>query len=558
MPWILYRYILRDLLKNLALSTTVLVMVMSFAVAIKPLSEGLLGAMALAKFIVYTMPTMLQFALPFSGAFASVMVFSRLVQDNEVTACSASGMSYRSILAPVMLVGVVLMLTVFFLGNWVVPWFYERAAMTIERDVARLLVSQLEKRQAWTDRSGRWMVYADGAANKDLSPQEVALLPAEVREGEPRWIGLEGVAFTERDRQGKVRSEATAQRADALMYRRDGQMHVSLVMHNVTLYDPQNDRLVHASTWNPPPYVPESGFRDKPQFLSWPQLQKLRQTPERFDQIGGRKAKLAQALAQDELIERIMAELASDGGRGAVTLMGSDGKRYTLRSPVVERSGLSLAMSSRGDAPVRVESSSSGVVMRKVEAASAKLTVRTERVDAEPQVTIELLDARVVDTHNPGRVAEQPELTLPKASLPGEHLAAMARQDLSSLLKLADQAGPRAGPVAEAAGDLRAYIRQVSAKIITFLHQRAASSVSSMFILVIGALLSLLLRTKIPLVVYFWGFVIAAATVMISQGGGTMATRPGFDMTTGLVVIWAGDLVLLLAAGVIYMRLSRH
>ena len=94
MPWTLYWYILRDLLKLLALATAVLVLVISAAVAIKPLSDGLLGPVALVKFILYTMPTTLQFALPFGAAFASTIVFNRMAADNEIVACSASGMSY--------------------------------------------------------------------------------------------------------------------------------------------------------------------------------------------------------------------------------------------------------------------------------------------------------------------------------------------------------------------------------------------------------------------------------------------------------------------------------
>ncbi|MEM8496259.1 MAG: LptF/LptG family permease, partial [Planctomycetota bacterium] len=148
MPLTLYRYIAWELFKLLALSTTVLVLVISFAATIKPLSDGLLSPWAMVKFIGYTAPTMLTFALPFSGAFAATLLFIRLASDNEVQACAASGISYRSILFPVAAIGLALTMGLFFMANYVIPGFYRGAARTIEADVMTMLVGRLNEDQA--------------------------------------------------------------------------------------------------------------------------------------------------------------------------------------------------------------------------------------------------------------------------------------------------------------------------------------------------------------------------------------------------------------------------
>ena len=70
MPWTLYRHILKELLKVMVPTTVVLVLVISFAAAIKPLADGLLEPRALVRFVLFLTPTMLQFALPFAAAFA--------------------------------------------------------------------------------------------------------------------------------------------------------------------------------------------------------------------------------------------------------------------------------------------------------------------------------------------------------------------------------------------------------------------------------------------------------------------------------------------------------
>ena len=108
MPWTLYRHILKDLTKLLTMSLLVLVLVIAVAVAIRPLTKGQLSALTLIKFIGLSAPTILDIALPFASAFASTLVFHRMISDNEIIACRASGMSFRMIFAPVAFLGLLL------------------------------------------------------------------------------------------------------------------------------------------------------------------------------------------------------------------------------------------------------------------------------------------------------------------------------------------------------------------------------------------------------------------------------------------------------------------
>ena len=53
MPWLLYRYILRELLKVFALTASVLVLIIAFGAAIKPLAgDDLIGPAQTAKYIL--------------------------------------------------------------------------------------------------------------------------------------------------------------------------------------------------------------------------------------------------------------------------------------------------------------------------------------------------------------------------------------------------------------------------------------------------------------------------------------------------------------------------
>ena len=168
MPWTIYRYIFKDLLKLLVTATLVLVLVISFAAAIKPLSEGLLGPKALLKYVLFLAPTMLSFILPFAAALSSTLVFSRIVEDNELVVCRASGIGYRMILLPVIFLGLMLTLSLFFLSNWVVPSYYRHAALMLEKDMMQVIVSQVEQMRPVT--LGNIVLYADAVDDSHAAP----------------------------------------------------------------------------------------------------------------------------------------------------------------------------------------------------------------------------------------------------------------------------------------------------------------------------------------------------------------------------------------------------
>ena len=71
---LLDRLILRELLRRGLLTTGVLVTVIAFGAAIKPLSDDdLFGAGQIALYIALAMVPMLQFAIPFAAGFAGTL-----------------------------------------------------------------------------------------------------------------------------------------------------------------------------------------------------------------------------------------------------------------------------------------------------------------------------------------------------------------------------------------------------------------------------------------------------------------------------------------------------
>ncbi len=560
MPWTLYRYIFKDLLKLLVMSSAVLVILISFAAATKPLSEGLLGPDALAKYVLYLAPTMLGFILPFSSAFASTLVFSRMVNDNELLVCRAGGISYRMILLPVVFLGLSMTLGLFYLGNWVVPSFYRRAAVMLEKDMMQVIVSQVSQMRPVT--LGDMVLYADAVDDSQPPP----VIP-----GQPiqpvKLIRLRGVAVGQLDQRGRLRSDSTADKADVLLYRVENQTWATVNLENVVYYDALRGDLFFTEQWAMPQLLLPSPLKDDPRFLTWPQMRDLGDSPERYDQIRYRKHELAQTIAVEGLMRQVSTLLVDQPvGQREVTLVNAQGtEHYILTSPVVQRDthqvgsdGRKMRLSAKGAVPVRVQYRRDDQVTRRIEAAGALLWIEPGDPQPEPWVRVELRDAKVVDSGQEGRGTEHSTVLLPRSRWPTNVLGPLSRLRSGQLLSVAHQDYANVAPVAEAASAMRQLIIHLFRRIVAQLNERAALAVACLLMMVLGAVLSMKIGGGMPLVTYFWSFMSAIVVVMISHSGENLASHPDVSRVTGLSVIWLGHLWLAVIVAGIYLRLARN
>ena len=124
MPWILYRYLLREIVPYFLLGvfafTVILIMQRIIEIMEWIVSKGVplpdvlrLFACLLPGFFVLTLPTALLLAVLFT--------FSRIHADNELYALKAAGMSLYRLLPPVYLVGVFVTGLSLFLTTWAGP-----------------------------------------------------------------------------------------------------------------------------------------------------------------------------------------------------------------------------------------------------------------------------------------------------------------------------------------------------------------------------------------------------------------------------------------------------
>lgn len=578
MPLTLYRYILRELLKILLLTTAVLVTVMSFGAAIKPMQDGLLGPESLVRFVLFTMPTVLSFALPFAGAFAATLVFTRLVSDNEVLACSASGLSYKRILMPAFLLGLVLTVSMLILSNTVIPGFWRAAKRTVEGDVLGVLVGQLNQNQPYIFRDEGYVLYAQSAVQRPPDrDQTVAGLTPE------QYIELRGVAFGQFDpHTGEVFNDTTASRAGVLLVRDQltDRSFVTLrlqdpVFYNAATGELRSDTARFGRIDSDPIYLPNP-VEDEAVFFTFQELVQLWNEPDRFDQVRLEKTQLTQAILRQELRVSLQEALTTGRpGEGFVVLKGGiRGDHYMLSAPSVDWLDPELVLRSAEGLRITVDRYNSAALAGepelRFEAELGIVTIATSGFTGEPEVMLTLRGVRVLDPILQDSVNEKPEHVFAPMGWDGD-LMAEAGLDTMSSAELGDlsEQQPYYGSVGvrEAKARLAHEMMALSLKISGQAHTRAASAVACLLLIVLGAVLAIRLKGRMPLVVFFWSFLLALLTLLMIYTGQNMATSldedflttggPNWGQMFGLGILWAGNLLTLAIIGREYCRIAR-
>lgn len=552
MPWTLYRFVLKDLLRLLVITSAVLILLMAVAAAVPYLSDGLLGPLSMIKFITYTSPTMLSVALPFAGAFVGTMVFNRMVSDREVLICRACGLNYMLILLPVGFLGVIAMVGMFYLSNWLIPEFYERAEHTLEKDIVSIVVRKVQNGEPL--QHGDLIIHADAAAQGE--PPKMQL-----QEGiEPQsLIALRGVAVAKLGDDGRMTAYGTAERADMLLYHAANDSFVMLRLKNARYHGEEESGGQGMMDELPlGPYSLENPYRERIRFFSMGELRRLNELPENQRYLRQLKSKLVTAVARQELIRKLRRGLDTARGDGKVTLAGSlRGERFTVVAPFIRehRDGLELLASGRS--LIEIDQFAHGVISeRKYRAKRAVVTIDAQP-SAEPRVSIRLFDLKVSSIKDKGLQTDRRSLRLPLVRWPEDITVEFRSMTLLKLKAYAMQEHASVASTDELIGHISAGISKVLNRAVAHLHERAALSLGCLLMVLLGAILAMKMENKLPLQVYLWTFLLAVLSVIVTRTGVRLVDTPTWTLYVGLAVIWTGNLIVVAAIVTSYWQLER-
>ncbi|MCP4011482.1 MAG: LptF/LptG family permease [Phycisphaeraceae bacterium] len=524
---LLTRYLAGELLKTILLTTLILVAVIAFGTAIKPLSRNLLGGADILKYVFFAAVPMLEYALPFAAGFGATLVMHRLATDNEILAMGASGLSPSRIFRPIFVLAAVLLLVMLALVEFLIPMFWSRMESLLAHDVTRLLASAVERGEAFS--MGDTRIYAD-----DVVVQEAP----EGSTADTRLV-LVGVAALQLDSSGRPETEFTADYATMDLYRLDGRSVLKLVLGDATLFRAGDSTLVRLPTAEPRAIDLGRGFRLGVKMLTLPEMYRVKAEPTRFPGLADSVGRLEDLLRRDAT-HRLLADALSAGE--------SIGLRDVTRDAtwrIVSQEGVTFE-----DGIFEIEAPTVELVFpdgRTARARGSGLRLEEAWRDGEVVFDAELLEPVVVDAGSAGgRVvpAKIRNLVVPagradfdEEATPAEIVASARGMDVASI------ASASLGSKFEST--LAAHERAVQDLIwdIDGRHQqRLAQACMGPLLLILGSILAVRMRTSPPLTVYVFAFIPAILDIVLISGG-EQALRREPDLW-GYVLIWSGNLIL--------------
>ncbi len=111
-PWILWRYLLRDIFFHAVLGLmvcTLLLVVQNTLRFLEELMAAGVGTAGLIKVVALVLPSYLPYAIPTSLLFGVLLAFGRMSADGEIVAIRSSGISVPRLLPPVFALGLIAM-----------------------------------------------------------------------------------------------------------------------------------------------------------------------------------------------------------------------------------------------------------------------------------------------------------------------------------------------------------------------------------------------------------------------------------------------------------------
>ncbi len=545
-PLTIWKFLSWDLWKRILLTASILVTVIAFAAAIRPLADGKVGAVDALRFMGLAVVPMLQYALPFAAGFAATLTYHDFASDNEAMACSAGGISYKSMLGPAAFTGLALALVIYALTTTAIPRFFSQIEQLVARDIARILTTNIERGESVTLRD--LTIHADAVANLGPDPDN----------GATDRLVLMGVVAVATDNHNNIEVDLTAKRADVWLFQSHKNLkpETRIYMQLTEAHGKQAGAgAVDLSQHQLGPWSMPSSIRDSIKTKTARELRELRENPDLRPAIDERRRELAASLTARLLVAELAEATARDN---RLTLIAPDG-RIDLIAAGLQRDGERWAVIplDQGEPIEIVRRSTDGEIRRQL-ARAASLTVSIDPQNAESAVELQLDNVRFTDA--PGE-AERVSVTRTGLAIGMETPTPFFDQSSDELLDASDDlvasaaGSPSISEIESLASRLRRLIGRTQREVVGHEQERIALALATLIMTILGAVLAIKLKNSLPLTVYLWSF-FPALLALITISSGSNATTD--NLIVGVIVIWSGVSALAIVTLREFTMLRRH
>ncbi|MCB9846040.1 MAG: LptF/LptG family permease [Phycisphaeraceae bacterium] len=564
LPKTLLLHVLFEQLRVVALTAGVIVVVIAFAAAIKPIGDGDLDPLDAPKFMLLAMVPMLAYALPFAGGFGTTLAYHRLTQDHETVAARASGISNRMLMAPALACGLLLAGSLMALNEQVIPRFLRSMQEFITRDVARLIVRNVAQGDSF--QLNNVMLHADmaqslgpeGSAYERILLRGVVLCELEPRSGEDAPLAIASELSTSEAVVWLYHASSVERVSGETEQPREGTVAVIRLLESVVRQ--KGDRaLVHVQdTLDVGPMFLPGAFANDPKFLTYGELRRVNDEPERMEFVQWRKRRLASRLGRLETIEFVDEELRE---RGRMRLVDPLDRTLYLEGAGLTPVDSEFRVVRPADSPIEVTiirdaSSASGVTRWSVGQAFVRIDEK-DRVTQPLEMVLRLRDARSEAEASEAAQGRREEIVLGGLRMDTDQADELLRLPVSELISRAHRR-TAAAPEPELdrrQEDLAKSVDSLRREVLSKIHERMAMAVACAVMVLTGAVTAMRLGRASPLVVYLVSFFPALCAIIAINGGQHLVHRIG---EPGLPLLWGGNAVLLLYTLFAYRGVARH
>lgn len=517
-PWILHRYIFRELRNSFLLAALALTAVLSLGGGVLQMMK--LGEVTPAQFVrlmVLVVPVAAALTLPIAALFATAVSYGRLSADNEFIACRSSGLNLHTLLLPTLILGMVPATVTFAFANYVIPRLVRNLNEFMTDDIGALIEQRLKARRG-VILGGRYRIHAD---DFDFDPRN------------PSRISLHRVAFVEEDkgewiRYGTARDVHLELEHDQRVFSASGRMR------SLSFYDRRDGRFLDSQEQAIPRSEVAATLRPRIKFLTLGELLQYLRQPEEWSDAAGAVARLRNA-----------ADIAAR--RDGLMTQWRDARRISLDAEgwhiVMQPKSAALGADGVLDlADLSVEESRRGT-SRTVRAARGVLEL--SQSEAGPVARLELFD---VGSASPGKSKSAARVTLGPIPLSGDSSAAAT--SLDELLRTPTPLTSHEDPIAARRADARRILGETRRMIIGTIHERTAFSVSVFVLVLLAASLGIILRGSHVMTAFGISF-LPMAFVLVTILAGRQMARNEPTHIVGLGLIWGG--ILFVAALNVYV-----
>jgi lipopolysaccharide export system permease protein len=539
MVFTLHRYIFRELLKVFVPATVALTLILSLGSILRPVQEYGVGPGQVVHLMGYFLPIILTFVLPMAALFAAALVYGRFASDNELDACRASGICLLTLVYPGMVLAIIVAIANLILSFYVMPTFVHRAERSLKANAKQILFRNIQRKGFYQlPPSGQYVIYADQA--------------------NPQKDTLSGVVITE-VKNNQIKEVITAERIITNFNPQEKFNEVQITAYNTYQIGAEDEGWFSAERL---PLTMEFGslLGDDIKFKKIGEMKEIRDVDlTLFYPI----AKLAREIFSQFSVESLTEDISD-------RITDEPNSFYKLHSAerLVE---FTAGRCSAGDEK-EVELSDE-VLAVEYDAASKqylrtlqckKASLHLEGDELAPTLTMEL--------YNPTwRGAEGAEglvmgwlrirgLIIPKAV---QDIAnKFATEDGLDAKKLAsDSSALRKGPspkLRRLQNNLQTEIRNTLAEIEAEIHSRLVFGIGCVSLIMIGIGLGIILRGGHLLSAFGASSIPAAVLIVCIMMGKNITKNPKAQAGSGILLMWAGLVILSFLAVGIYRRLLKN